>query len=523
MTSTSVALDYEFSRLIKKAFTVSKDVGETVEEVLREGMDNPLPPEEARVLLTRVIERLQKHKSFADGSSAGLKEFVEHLVLARAQGTSGPAQTAQPEKVVTLQEHNGIKPRPVLPKPVFHGREVALNEGYVRTRDINLWDSNERIEIHLQQFYKRHGRKPSPQELLDIMFSNLKLEGVSEDDQFKIPALARSIAANGIRRPPIIDRDGTLLDGNRRLAACYYILLDTSDEFTTQQKAKVEHILVWQLTEHATRDDIDAIIVSLNFESDHKQDWPEYVKARKVWEEWQAALALNPNANMRQMALMKRTISQRFALGPEAATVSRYIKMVEGAQEFEDYHVHERNRDPYGVKHKAAEYFQYFDELSKGTGAGGVAYELNQSPELKHAVFELLYTDKFKNWRQIRDLRYVAANEEARELLFKAAGAKVDSEEELEDAQEKLDNALSIGRVRRAAERTLGANTRIEAFVEWLLELPLSAFETDIKKENLMRLWRAFSLISKVVQSQATGGHGDSLSYQAGSDQLPDL
>jgi len=504
MNSTPVAIDYEFGRLIKRAFSVSKEVGSEVEELLVDGIRNPLAPDEARALLTHAIERLQSEGLFKDTTAEAIKEFVEQLVAARSQISGTDSPTGNPKRV-QLKEHNGIKPRPVLPKPVFHAREVALNEGYVRTRDINLWDSNERIEIHLQQFHKRHGRKPNASELLDIMFSTLKLEGVSEDDQFKIPALARSIAANGVRRPPIIDRDGTLLDGNRRLAACYYILLDTTGEFTTQQKASVEFIVVWQLTEHAVREDIDAIIVSLNFESDHKQDWPEYVKARKVWEEWQTALALNPHATMRDQAALKREISMKFALGPESTVVNRYIKMVEGAQEFEDFHVHERRRDPYGVKHKAAEYFQYFDELAKGVGPGGVAHELNQNPELKHAVFELLYGGKFRNWRQIRDLKYVAGNEEARELLFKAA--KADSPEELEDAQEKLDNALSIARVRRVAERTLGANTRIEAFVEWLYGLPLSAFETDIKPENLRRLWRAFKLVSKVVDGQlrATG------------------
>ena len=42
-----------------------------------------------------------------------------------------------------------------------------MRAGYVRTRDIELWNANSRIEIHLEQFQKLHGRKPTSEELLE--------------------------------------------------------------------------------------------------------------------------------------------------------------------------------------------------------------------------------------------------------------------------------------------------------------------------------------------------------------------
>jgi hypothetical protein len=449
---------------------------------------------DARALLERVMQRIQRRTGDRDADlQAKTDEFIDELMETRARLSGAAPPTLR------LQEHNGFSPRAVKPAPIFHTREIQLVEGYVRTRDVSLWADNERLEIHLQQFQRLKERKPDPQELLDLMFSKMPMDGMSEVDQFEIPPLARSIATNGLQQAPILSLDGRLLDGNRRVAACHYIL--GSDEFTSAQKKNVEHILVWQLTEHATPQDEEAIIVALNFETSHKQEWPEYIKARKVYEQWQAALQREPTANSRRLLEIKKELSTKFALGFDTSIVTRYIKMVEVASEFEDHHIAVHHRDKFAVKHRAAKYFQYFDELSKGVNPGGVAYNLNQFPEVKGVVFELLYADKFKNWKQIRDLRFVVDNDEARELLQSAAAAESRTEEQLDAAREKVDNALSIGRVRRAAERSLGANTRIEAFVEWLVQLPVQAFESTITTKNLKLLHSALKLVEGIVAS----------------------
>jgi len=100
--------------------------------------------------------------------------------------------------------------------------------GFVKLSDLQLWDENVRLDIHLAQFQQKHGRRPTPPELIEIMTHGASLPGTVED-QFEIVALARSIAANGVQKPPILDYNGTLLDGNRRVTACHYIL--HSDEF----------------------------------------------------------------------------------------------------------------------------------------------------------------------------------------------------------------------------------------------------------------------------------------------------
>ncbi|MHC5771995.1 MAG: ParB N-terminal domain-containing protein, partial [Nostoc sp.] len=350
--------------------------------------------------------------------------------------------------------------------------------------------------IHLGQFRQKNSRNPNPEELLDIMLSKMKLPGIADDekdDQFEIVDLARSIAVNGIRKPPILDIDGTPLDGNRRFAACYYIR--NSDEFDSEQKRRAEYIQVWQLTEHATDDDRNAVVVSLNFESDCKLDWPEYIKARKVYEEWQAMLALEPRANSRRQAQMKRELSIKFALGPETHTITKYLNMVEWASDFEDYHINDKNRGAYEVQHRADKYFQYFNELYRGgTTPGGVAFALNQDEGLKHTVFDLIYDGKLRNPQQIRALKPTFYNQEARELLARAR-----NESDLDLANDHVEDAINIARSQRAEMRELGANSRIESFVKWLEEVPPRAFRDQITSDNLQGLVRALKLVEPMV------------------------
>ena len=485
----------DFEALIVAAHKISADVGDEVERALQRGREEPLTPEEVTQLLTKVIGLLRakaarKGDKVAAASLAGdIGELVTKMVAARER-LRGPAAARNGRKPkLQLIGRNGIEPAPVTPRPCFHGREIPVMGGFVKTTDLKQWDHNERLEIHLGQFRQQNKRDPSPQEVLDIMLSKMVLPGVTEADQFQIVSLARSIAVNGVRKPPIIDIDGTPLDGNRRIAACYYIL--ASDEFDTEAKRRAEYIYVWQLTEHATAPEREAVVVSLNFESDCKVDWPEYVKARKVSEEWQGMLALEPrDPSPQRQAQMKRELSKKFALGPDTTVVNRYLKMVDWATAFEDYHVNTRGKDVYEARHRTSRYFQYFDELAKGATTEGVAHALRQDEGFKHTVFDLLYDGKFQNWRQVRELKLIHDNPEARDALAKAR-----AEPDLELAEDHLENAMTIARSRRAELREVGANTRIESFVEWLEELPVRAFRDRITKENLLRLRKALRLV----------------------------
>ncbi|MDE0031215.1 MAG: hypothetical protein OXU42_17665 [Deltaproteobacteria bacterium] len=513
------------AELLRSAEDMSSDIGATVEEILREGLENPLSPDEVRVLLTRVVEAVRRGAArrgdqgtveLLDREAEALIGRVEEVRArlsagAEANGLGGdvPSQdgtretSGSDDSRLRLEAYDGIRPRPVQPTPVFHERPVAVREGFVRTQEIELWDRNERLDIHLNQFQQKYGRGPNSEELMAIMKGEMPLPGIEETDQFAIRALAKSIAVNGVRKPPIIDVDGKLLDGNRRVTACYHILEDNSGDFTPEEKQRAKWLKVWQLTEHATDQDREAVIVSLNFEPDFKQDWPEYVKAQKVHAHWETLLALEPRANpgTARVREIRREIARKFALAPDE--VSRYISMVTLARDFEDYHVVARSKDPYAAKHRASERFQYFDELNKGKGAGGVNWSLNQDDSFKHLVFDILYDGKFKNWRQIRDLKYVYENEDAVEVLRKAR-----ERTDVESAQDDVDDAISIARMGRAEQRQTGANTKIRVFTEWFLGLPVKVFDPNeagcVTQENLRRLRSTLKHVETYLEADDT-------------------
>ncbi|WHX97955.1 hypothetical protein [Neobacillus sp. DY30] len=485
--------------LIELARTITSDIDEKeIVELIKSGQEEPLSNAETIRLLTSTIESLRKgtlvrgDKSGSDSLCGDINEIVKEMISIRQNLTFGRINMTNnaDEKMITLQERNGIHVQPVFPSPWFHEKEVPMFGGFVRTRDIKLWENNDRLDIHIHQFKNLNGREPDDQELLDIMLSKMPLPGVTEKDEFKIMDLARSIANNGVRRPPIIDLDGTLLDGNRRVTSCYYIL--NSKEFTSEQKSRVEYIYVWQLTPHATDDDRRRVVVSMNFEKDHKIDWPEYVKASKIYEDWQAMLALEPYAGSRRQNEIKRELSLQYALGPDARYVSRYIRMFEEAEEFEIFHIEDRERDEYEVKHKSSEYFQYFDELTKGS----VRSTLDQDEVFRNLVYDLLFQDKFTNWKQIRDLPKIANNEDARKLLREAR-----AEGDVEEAQDKVVSACSVVQVAGKEARTVGANERIKNFTDFLLQLPIGAFtDGTIKRESLNNLKEALQHVNVIIQ-----------------------
>lgn len=481
--------------LLQTAEAMSSDVSNEVEEILREGLENPLSIGQLRDLLKRVIDAVKSGAEARGDTQTATRidseaeTLIKHVEAVRARlGDDVPKQRPDTKGStrLKLRSHDGIKPAPVQPTPIFHERPVAVTEGFVRTRDIQLWDENARLDIHLNQFKNKYGRAPDSDELMGIMKGTMPLPGLDDTDQFAIHSLAKSIATNGVRKPPVIDLDGTLLDGNRRVTACHYILDDEGGEFNAKEKLQAEWLKVWQLTEHATSQDRDAVIVSLNFEPDHKQEWPEYVKAQKVHEYWEVLLSLEPRApGTARVTELRRGIARHFALATDE--VSRYIDMVELAHQFEDYNVTEKKKDTFEVKHRASDKFQYFDELNKGKRAGGVNWSLNQDDSFKHLVFDLLYNNKFRNWQKIRDLKYVYQNEEAVSLLQKAR-----DESDVETAQEKVEDAISLARTSRAEQRQTGANTRIRVFTEWFLKLPLKAFDQkepdSVTKDNLRLL-----------------------------------
>lgn len=523
MKFTENELSTAFSEIVALAHRISPDLKEDVDHMLRTGWDHPLPRERLAEILTRVATTIREYatrtndKKILASMGPSVEALVTKVVSLRDMVNGAKAGPGTSARVKLLGSHNGISKRPVKPSPVFQGREIPMDEGFVRTRDVSLWVDNERLDIHVRQFRETHGRAPNPEEVFKLLTGKEVLPGVDRADEFKVLALADSIATHGVRVAPILSSGGVLLDGNRRVAASLIILNDDSGRYSDEMKRRVEYIWARQLTDHTTEEDERVVVVSLNFEPELKEQWPKYVRAKKVYEDWCDILEREstPPRGARLKEL-KRELALQY--GIETSEADKLIKLMQTADEFKEYHVAEREKEPYEAEHRAKKYFEYFDELSKGVSKeGGVKWCLDQDQVFRDLVFDLLYEGKFANWRLIRDLRFAFQDDEAKERLRSALAVTVppNDREALKAVQQQVEDALTVARSKLAANRAIGANTRIKGFSDWVTKVPLETLmdprsvETPTLDKYLDAIDKTKPLVKAALEFRRKGERGE--------------
>jgi hypothetical protein len=321
-------------------------------------------------------------------------------------------------------------------------------EGYVDVTTIPLWKENARVKLYVQEFVDRNGREPEPDELIKIMWgAGAGGAAQGHDDPFKLTALAQSIARRGVERPPILDDKGELKDGNRRVAASLLVLADP--KATTEEKDRARWVRVWVAQSPCTADQMDAVVVTLNFEDDHKIQWPEYVKARLVSDEYETAVRTAPGASVRgqREQQIRQEVGKRFAI--TATDVLRYVRMVRWADDFEEYHVDEGKQSA-AVRYRSNDIFQWFYEIDAGKGQAKLTHQLESDDELRGMVYDLMY-DVMDSGLQVRNLHKVVAQEDALALLRKAhdSYSSGDATEALDQVKDSVAEAMRRNPSRR--------------------------------------------------------------------------
>ncbi len=485
-----------YTRLLARVQRLTADVPSDVRERIAEAATGDVDDAAAERMLDRVVDALL---SWAHDSGDG--ELAHHL-REHASTLREEVRRLRADRTgagsVKLHARDGFKVHRIIPPPTFNGREVKVWAGYLRATEIEQWDGNERLQVHIEQFTEQHGRRPSAEEILEIMLTKMSLPGIEDaDDEFEIKQLARSIARNRVRTPPIIDYQGRLLDGNRRVAACRYILDTDTAEYGTDAKERAEWVPVWMLEEGTTETEAEHVVITLNFEETTQKEWPKYVRARKVAQRYDRLAHLQPGRDNRGERALRREVAEYF--GIQTTHVTSFLKMVRLADEFEEHQVEARHRDRHAVAHKASAYFEYFDELSKGE-ASGVNFVLNKDDELRRLVFDLLFEDKFVRFSQIRNLKHLPESPDAIRELQRARDEKDPTPERLEELQQKIDDALTSASAAAKERRQMDPNTRIQNFVEWLKAVPVATFHEKVDTENLLALRDALELANNLVE-----------------------
>ncbi|RFU21038.1 hypothetical protein [Geodermatophilus marinus] len=473
-----------------------------------------LSDEELHHLLTEVLVHIRGGGQPTDAQKTTLAAQVRGLIrdairtrrqprptpsLAAVEEEAGPAHSGATDpsarRHLELYGAAGMEVRPVRPMPTFLGSDVPLTEGFADTLEIAFWEDNLRLKLDLDDFRRREGRAPEPDELRQMLWPKGALP---KEDIYKILPLADDIAARGVQTPPVIDYWGTAWDGNRRLAACRYIL--ASDEYTPEQKARARRIRVWQTDEHATEDQIQAIVTSLNFGDDFKVPWPEYVRARQVYDTYIARRDSEASLRVlteRDETKIRAAVGRFF--GIKTQEVTRYCKMVVWALDFEDYH-REQDRDESQIANRTNALFQYFYELDSGRGDDKLAVKLRDDEGFRDIVFDLMFDGKFKNWAQIRDLRRVYDNPEALDEL-KQAHRETDST----IGRAAVNRAIDIARQQSTALRQAGRADELARITKWLNEDVTLAVLRKLDPEVLREFRDAARAVDGMISSLVEG------------------
>ena len=508
MSDVTPELAAEIRSLVEEAQTLAADVDDTVAEIVRRAAEEPLADDDARELFTHILTaiRTSLERTLDDEQRRQIATEVDALVAtalerrrerlrgdgdiaARANGARS-ARVAKP-KHVELTAFGGLDVRRVTPQPSFLGQSVPLEEGYVNTVDLNPWAKNLRLEMHLHEFEVTEGRPAEAVDIVKILQGRITRRAAPDapirvkQDEFRITELAQSIAVKGVERPPVIDWWGTVWDGNRRVAACLLIL--QSPDYDEAAKERARRVRVWQAPKTATDDEIQAIVTSLNFEPELKVEWPEYVRARKIANAYdelrEMELALGTLTDLADRRLRRR-VAEKFGIRTDRVT--RYLRMMTWALEFEEHHREERNRDAAEIGHRTSEVFQYFYELDAGQGVNKLSVKLEENPALKALIFDLLYDGKFRRFDHLRGLKSVVHSGEAVEFLQQAHSAKL-----REQGQRLVEAALDVARKDDPTIKKIGAAQRVEEFTRWLEQDATVEMWREMNPDVLRRFYGA--------------------------------
>lgn len=490
--------------LVESATTLSEDHGDLVREAVREAAEFPLDEERARRLYTRILTilRAQDGGELSDVARADLAAEVRREVEEIVASAERPA--AEDERLPFV-EHNGLRPRPVLPVPSFNDKTIPMVEGYVDVERLALWRGNQRLTLHVMEFKERNGgREPDPDELVKLMQGAIHLPSLEKTDPFKLKPLADSIARKGVETPPIVTHDGEPKDGNRRIAASLLVLY--GKDYDAAEKQRARFIRVWCAPAGTTDDQFDAVVVSRNFESDYKEPWSEYVKARLVIEQYEIRKRqIQGRVTRGTLKKIREELAKDYAIKP--AQIERYDKMIYWADDFSAYH-EEQGRDPAQIRYTTEKNFQWFIELDAGVGNEKLTRKLETDDELKAVVFDLMF-DVLDSGAQVRNLYRVVNDAETAQMLLKAHEML---DRDPDGSLELVEDAITEAKRRNVKRRSIGFEDFLKTMVDRLGTTPPDQWN-GVNSELLLEVRRIMQSTLGAIEGQSTvrSAHGEAL------------
>jgi hypothetical protein len=339
------------------------------------------------------------------------------------------------------------KPPSWLNEPVsstawFHDIEVEVYEGTTEVKDISLWRENYRTMLdldHIQQILKKDLREITDDEII---------EHIIRQDLHHIPALAKSIKFNGVRVPLILSYDKELIDGNRRLLACRYLMKKEKDQ---TEKFTISNVKC--LSPEASEEVKLKIIAEMNFLPHHKEDWPRYVRAKFAIQEFKRAL--------KKLRDEKKAYKHvEYSLDIEPHDLKRFVAVLEMIDEYVKDVGKESQEKRQGAERFGRSNFHFFEELYNKA-------EVIDNP-VKELFFRYLNNQQITSMIKVREFAKIIGYAPARKHLEKQNGS-------FELAKSMYDESAS-------PQKTSAKIMRFCAWIENLSRVEKDSISVDLKK-----------------------------------------
>lgn len=360
------------------------------------------------------------------------------------------------------------QPTPQIKQRLYNGRKLLVWEGKVKVSSIQGWVDNPRIELAKKQFISRMGdRLITQEEIFNIM---------KNDTEVKLKDLRDDIIKNGLREPLALSFSGKLLDGNRRFFAVKYALENMPQ--TDPNRQDLETVDVYVLSEDATVEDEQNVLVEENFSASLKIEWPDYVKASKVME-------------LHEQGVSTEEISKKFRW--VKSKIKETIRIHEIITDFITYATaaidpNDESGGGLGLSEQeaetiAAKNYQYFNEAQKS-----FLEPLRTDIDFKFQFFKWINEGKFSSFPEVRIANAAWKNPEAKAALLQSDPSAAKS------AKTILDYNV---RVVRSTEE---ASWRIDGFVKFLREMT-SAQIKQIPESSRQNLEHALEMVIKMSKA----------------------
>lgn len=313
---------------------------------------------------------------------------------------------------------------PVASTARFHDQEVEVYEGMCEVEKIHLWHENFRTLLdfdHLAQLTKTKAGKISESDFIEYII---------QQGLHNIPDLAESIKINGVRVPIIVSHGQELLDGNRRLIACKYLLSSETKQLPTFSVVPVK------CTAPRVSEALKLkIIAEMNFLPDHKEPWPREVRAAFAIQQFEGAFKKHQDE-------AKAYEHVEYFLHLKKSDVKRFQAVLAMLGEYADYVEKEGKKARQEAERFGRSKFQFFEEFYNKALAG--KNTVKEPSEARQLLYRYVRNQQLVSMMKVREFAEIIRYEPSRIYLKKDDGTFRIAQQIYNDYTQQKEVAITV-------------------------------------------------------------------------------